>query len=88
MTDINKEYRKILDRCGINPANCTVLHFRFNGIQNSFHFALMEAKLIGHLYDSYEDGNVYMVVPSEEKMIENIKLLAKSFGSGIDIIEL
>lgn len=67
MTDNNKEYRKILERFGIDPTNCKVLHFWFNGTQNSFHFALMKAKLTGHLFDSYEDGNVYMVVPSEEK---------------------
>ena len=80
MIKIKNEYRKILESRGIDPANCTVLHFRFKGSQNSYHFALMENKMTGYLFDSYEDGNVNIVVSKDEALIEKITELANSFG--------
>ena len=64
------EYKRILLERGLIPADCVVLHFRFNGNQNSFHFEIMEKKLNGYIYDSYEDGNVYVVLNRDDSMIE------------------
>ena len=40
----------------------------------------MENKMTGYLFDSYEDGNVYIVVSKDEALIEKIKELANLFG--------
>lgn len=72
------EYKRILEDRGQKPSDCVVLHFRFRGNQNSFHFEIMEKKMSGYIYDSYEDGNVFAVLGRDDSKIEKLKILAKS----------
>ena len=70
---ILNEYKRILEERGQKPSDCVVLHFRFRGNQNSFHFEIMEKKLSGYIYDSYEDGNVFVVLGRDDSKIEKLK---------------
>ena len=74
------EYKRILEDRGQKPSDCVVLHFRFRGNQNSFHFEIMEKKLSGYIYDSYEDGNVFVVLGKDDSKIEKLKQLADSMN--------
>lgn len=60
------EYMQFLLERGLIPTDCVILHFRFNGNQNSFHFMIKEKKLNGYIYDSYEDGNVFIVLNKDD----------------------
>ena len=75
---MDSEYKRILLEHGLIPADCVILHFRFNGNQNSFHFMIMEKKLNGYIYDSYEDENVFIVLNRDDSKIEKLKILAES----------
>ena len=76
------EYKRLLFERGLIPADCVVLHFRFNRNQNSFHFEIMEKKLTGYIYDSYEDGNVFVVLEKDDPQIEKLNNIAISLCGG------
>jgi len=85
MNSIINEYRRILEEKGIRLSDCTILHFRFKGNRHhTFHFDLMERGLSGYLFDSYDDGNVYVVISKDDSRIDDIKQLAESMGSECD----